>query len=74
MTLVNVLADVFSDDVGVGFQCVEVCVPELGCHLEANMQKLAEVLVVVRVILIVTQGAGILIAGPALDFRGTWEL
>ena len=63
----SVLADVFSYDFGVGLEGVKVCVPELGCHLEANVEKLAEMLVVGRVFLVVTEGAGILLAGPSID-------
>ena len=68
MTFVDVLADVLPDYLRIGLESVEVGISKLGCHLKPNVEKLAEMLVVGRVFLVVTEGAGILLAGPSIDF------
>ena len=73
MAVVDVFADVFADDFGVGLEGVEVGVAELGGDFEADVEELAEVLVVGRVALVVAEGAGVLLAGPAVDFLGAGE-
>ena len=73
MAVEEVAGDALGDDGFVGLEGIEVAVSHLGRDLETDVEKLADVGVVAGVALVVSQGADVLLAGPAADFLGRWK-
>ena len=71
MALVDVFGDVSADHFRIILEGIEVGIAELSSHLETNMEKLAEMLVVGQVVLIVPERPRILLARPGMNFPGT---
>ena len=46
VTLIDIRTDMMGDNVGVGFQSIQVPVSHIGCDLVANVKQLAEIRIV----------------------------
>ena len=74
MAVEEVSSDALGDNGVVGFKGVEVAVSHLGGYLETDVEELADVGIITRVALVVSQSRNVLLAGPAVDFLGAGEL
>ena len=70
VTLPNVFGDIFGDDRFIFFERARVTISHLCGDFEADMDKLAEVLIVVRMALHVTYCVDVFFGIPAVDFFG----
>ena len=74
MAVEEVAGHIARAGLAAGLELLEVARAHLGGDLEADVDELADVGVVERVLLVVAQGADELLAGPAVDDGGGREL
>lgn len=70
VTFEKVAGDTLGDDFFVLIERVEIVVTHLGRDLEADVEELAHVGVVIGIALVVGESAHKLLAGPAVYFFG----
>ena len=68
VTLHNVFGDVFGDDRFIFFERVCVTISHLCGDFEADVDELAEILIIVRMALHVAQCVNVFVGVPAIDF------